>query len=88
MGGIDVHDVRRADINAVSAAVATSHINKCRHNSPLTPVSKVGCLVVSGLLPDAAEDFWFVGGRRQIASKAAGVFHSFLECRSRFEEHM
>ena len=37
---VDVHDVGRADINAMSATVAARHINKCRHDVPLSPVSK------------------------------------------------
>ncbi len=37
---VDVHDVGRADINAMSATVAARHINKCRHDVPLSPVSQ------------------------------------------------
>ena len=37
---INVHDVGRADINAMSATVAARHINKCRHDVPLSPVSQ------------------------------------------------
>ena len=31
IGGIDVHDVGRADIHAMSAAIAARHINEGRH---------------------------------------------------------
>ena len=31
IGFIDMHDVRRTDINAVAASVAFSHVNKSRH---------------------------------------------------------
>jgi hypothetical protein len=34
-----VHDVGRADIHAMSAAVATRHVNECRHDITLSPVS-------------------------------------------------
>ena len=37
IGRIDVHDVGRADIHAVSAAVATRHINKCGHGVTFSP---------------------------------------------------
>src|SRR5207247_9220793 len=37
IGRIDVHDVGREDIHAVSAAVATRHINKCGHGVTFSP---------------------------------------------------
>src|SRR5262249_50193894 len=39
VGGIDVHNVGRANIHTLSAAVATRHINEGRH-VPLSPGSK------------------------------------------------
>src|SRR6516164_2852024 len=39
VGGIDVHNVGRANIHTLSAAVATRHTNEGRH-VPLSPVSK------------------------------------------------
>jgi hypothetical protein len=40
VGGIDVHDVGRADIHAMSAAVATSHVNEGWHDVLLSSVLK------------------------------------------------
>src|SRR3954465_1140508 len=34
VGGIDVHDVRRADVDAVPAPVATGHVNESWHVCP------------------------------------------------------
>ena len=40
IGLIDMHDVGRTDIDAVAATVAAGHVNECRHDIPLTPISK------------------------------------------------
>ena len=38
VGLINVHDIGRADIDAMTAPIATSHINKGRHISEFSPV--------------------------------------------------
>src|SRR5215813_11057827 len=56
IGGIDVHDVGRADIHAMSAAVAARHINEGRHGVPylLSRRSMRRRSIMSGMLEAAA----------------------------------
>src|SRR5262245_14723318 len=63
VGGIDVHNVGRANIHTLSAAVATRHINEGRH-VPLSPVSKadVGPISNVGSAGGRSRKFW---ARRQ-----------------------
>jgi len=39
-GFIDVHDVRRTDIDAMATTITASHINECRHVIALPPVGE------------------------------------------------
>src|SRR5262249_52050121 len=63
VGGIDVHNVGRANIHTLSAAVATRHINEGRH-VPLSPVSKADVGPISNVGS---------AGGRSLAGASAGA---------------
>ena len=71
IGLVDVHDVGRTDVDAVSATVAAGHINKGRHTIRFLfyrrPVT--GLSVIPGLETRAAEFIRLVGRCREIAPR-------------------
>ena len=80
-----MHNIGWADIHAMSAPVAAGHINKCRHECSLSPVSTTDdellddiALIVSGLFAVAAKAFGFVGGGWQVAPRTVRIFNPFL----------